>query len=262
MKHMLIECLDVSAFPHAYHPLLTGARVYDSSCSPEARVWFIDRDGGYYLKRAPLGSLEKEALLTRYFYKKGLSAEVLDDRSDAYDWLLTARVKGEDCTHQDYLDEPTRLCDLLAERLRLLHETDGADCPVQNRMRAYMALAEENHARGAYDLSYYEDYDPRATADGVWQVAREYSRYFKNDTLLHGDYCLPNILLDGWRFSGFIDLGNGGVGDRHVDLYWGAWTLRFNLGTDCYRERFFDAYGRDKIEPELLRAVAACEVFG
>lgn len=262
MKHTLIECLDVSAFPQAYHNLLTGVRVYDSSCSPEARVWFIDRDGGYYLKRAPRGSLEKEALLTRYFHKKGLSAEVLDDRSDAYDWLLTARVKGEDCTHQDYLDEPVRLCDLLAERLRLLHETDGTDCPVQNRMRAYMALAEENYARGAYDLSYYEDYDPHATADGVWQVAREYSRYFKNDTLLHGDYCLPNILLDGWRFSGFIDLGNGGVGDRHVDLYWGAWTLRFNLGTDCYRERFFDAYGRDKIEPELLRAVAACEVFG
>ena len=26
------------------------ARIYDSSCSPEARVYFIDRDGGYYLK--------------------------------------------------------------------------------------------------------------------------------------------------------------------------------------------------------------------
>ena len=32
--------------------LAAGAEVYDSSCSPEARVYFIDRDNGYYLKVA------------------------------------------------------------------------------------------------------------------------------------------------------------------------------------------------------------------
>ena len=74
--------------------------------------------------------------------------------------------------------------------------------------------------------------------------------------------CLPNIMFDGWELSGFIDLGNGGIGDRHVDLFWGAWTLRFNLGTDAYRELFFDAYGRDKIDKEILSVIAAAEVFG
>jgi kanamycin kinase len=69
------------------------------------------------------------------------------------------------------------------------------------------------------------------------------------------------MLCDG-RFSGFIDVGNGGLSDRHIDLFWGAWTLEFNLHTDRYRERFFDAYGRDKIESDMLRIVAACEVFG
>ncbi|MBQ9784966.1 MAG: aminoglycoside 3'-phosphotransferase [Clostridia bacterium] len=262
MKRREIKTLCLRDYPEAYRELLSDARVYDSSCSPEARVWFIDRDGGFYLKSAPAGSLEREAVLTRYFHQKGLAAEVLDYCTDARDWLLTTRVAGEDCTHRTYLDDPVRLCDLLAERLRALHESNGGDCPVQNRMERYVALVQENYARGAYDLSYYADYAPDAKTDDVWRVACEYARYFKNDTLLHGDYCLPNIMLNDWRFSGFIDLGNGGMGDRHVDLYWGAWTLRFNLGTDRYRERFFDAYGRDVIEPELLRAVAACEVFG
>ena len=69
-------------------------------------------------------------------------------------------------------------------------------------------------------------------------------------------------MLDHWRFSGFIDLGNGGLGDRHVDLFWGAWTLRYNLKTDRYCDIFFDAYGREAINPTLLRAIAAIETFG
>ena len=99
------------------------------------------------------------------------------------------------------------------------------------------------------------------TPEAAFRVVEENARYLKTDTLLHGDYCLPNILLDNWKFSGFIDLDTGGVGDRHVDLFWGIWTLNYNLKTNAYGDRFLDAYGRDKIEPELLRAVAALEVF-
>ena len=80
--------------------------------------------------------------------------------------------------------------------------------------------------------------------------------------LLHGDYCLPNIILNGWKLSGFIDVGSGGVGDRHIDIFWGAWTLWFNLKTDRYRSRFLDAYGRDKADEEILAVIAAAEVFG
>ncbi len=53
-----------------------------------------------------------------------------------------------------------------------------------------------------------------------------------DDVLIHGDYCLPNVILDHFSFRSFIDVGNGGVGDRHFDLYWGLWTLRYNLKTD------------------------------
>ena len=261
MKRTRIS-VDPSCFPTTFHALLQDAEVYDSSCSPEARVYYIDRDGGYYLKSAPKGSLEKEAEMTRYFHQKGLSAEVLAYCSEARDWLMTRRVHGEDCTHQTYLDDPKRLCDLLAERLRALHETDSIGCPVQKRMDAYFTLAKENYEKGIYDAALFFDRWRYASADEAWAVVEQHRHFFKNDTLLHGDYCLPNVMLDDWRFSGFIDLGNGGVGDRHVDLFWGAWTLNFNLHTDRYRDRFFDAYGRDKIDLDLLRIVAAAEAFG
>ena len=47
-----------------------------------------------------------------------------------------------------------------------------------------------------------------------------------------------------------------------MDVFWGIWSLRYNLKTDKYRERFIDAYGRGRIDEDMLRIVAACEVFG
>ena len=64
-------------FPSQFHLLLTDAAVFDSSCSPQARVWFVDKDGGFYLKRSARGTLEKEAAMTRFFHEKGLAAEAL-----------------------------------------------------------------------------------------------------------------------------------------------------------------------------------------
>ena len=100
------------------------------------------------------------------------------------------------------------------------------------------------------------------TADEAYATVMQCRSLLQRDCLLHGDYCLPNILLDGWRFSGFIDLGNGGVGDRHIDLFWGVWTLQYNLKTPRYGSRFLDAYGRDKVDEALLTAIAAAECFG
>ena len=99
-------------------------------------------------------------------------------------------------------------------------------------------------------------------------MIKEGKHLLKNEVLIHGDYCLPNIMLDDWRFCGFIDLGDAGVGDRHIDLFWGRWTIGFNLrmigayDDKSYGERFFDAYGRDKINEDILKVVAAKAVLG
>jgi kanamycin kinase len=255
--------VNITDFPTPFAHLLQGARIYDSSCSPEARVWFVDEDGGYFLKRAGTGTLEKEAAQTRYFHTLGLSAAVLDYRTEnGFDWLLTARVAGEDCTHADYLSEPARLCDLIATRLRALHELSHADCPVQAHTANYIKTVEENHRNGVFDPAFLPPVMGDMSKNEAFSYVEAHKHLLKTNTLLHGDYCLPNILLNDWEFSGFIDLGNGGVGDRHVDLFWGAWTLGFNLGTDAYRDRFFDAYGRDKIDLDLIALVGVAECFG
>lgn len=262
MKRTLIPQKS-SDFPEELAGFIRDSAVYDSSCSPEAKVLFIDKDGGYFLKTAEAGSLRTEARMTEYLHSLGLSAEVLHyGTAGGHDWLLTARIAGEDCTDPQYTSDPKRLCDTAAGLLRALHETDGRDCPVQDRNLSYAKAVRKGFSELHYEPDLFRGLWEFPSFEEAKRAAEEGMRLLKRDVLLHGDYCLPNIILDDWRFSGFIDVGNGGIGDRHIDILWGIWTLNYNLGTTKYTGRFMDAYGRDRIEEEMLRMTAAMEIIG
>ena len=270
MKKTLIERVPI-ALPEEMEALCRGARIYDSSCSPEAKVYFIDREGGFYLKSAPSGSLRREAIMTEYFHKKGLGTELISYLSGEGDLMLSRAVRGEDCTEAKYLDDPRRLCDTVAKRLRMLHETDCTDCPITDRVGEYIRRSKENYAADSYNKEHFPDSFGYRSGEEAYSTLLDGGHLLKNEVLIHGDYCLPNIMLDGWELSAFIDVDQAGVGDRHIDLFWGEWSMAFNLmmhgkmseeEAKRYAARFLDAYGRDKIDKEILRVVAAAEVLG
>ena len=54
---------------------------------------------------------------------------------------------------------------------------------------------------------------------------------------VHGDLCLPNILVDdNDHFIGFIDLSSCGKGDKQYDYCWLLWSFEYNLKTKQYSE--------------------------
>lgn len=246
--------------PPELRSILGNAPVYDSSCSPAAKVYFIDKDSGYYLKQAPKGALQKEAAMTAYFGAKGLGAQVVRYLPEQRDWMVTTAVPGE--TGLQYLPEPERLCDTLALELRKLHETDTAGCPIPDRTARYLAFAEENYQKGHCSGIPVPEPLCFSSPEEAHDVLVQGKGALCSKVLLHGDYCLPNVLFRDWKLSGFIDVGEGGVGERHIDLFWGTWTLWSNLKTTKYFSRFLDVYGRDKADEELLKIVAAAEFFG
>jgi kanamycin kinase len=255
--------VNLDDFPSVLRPYLDGANLYDSSCSLDAKVIFIDKAAGYFLKIKRVMEFDRECEMTRYFHGKGLAAKVVEHlNAMGRDYLLTEKLRGDDCVAAKYLEQPERLAESLGERLALLHGLDYSGCPVPNHTERYIFRAVRNYKGQRRDVRHFSGEWGHSTSEEAHEAVMANGHRLLTDTLLHGDYCLPNIIFDDWRFSGFIDLDSGGVGDRHVDLYWGAWTLCFNLNTDKYRDRFLDAYGRHKVDDEMLRIVAACEVFG
>ena len=121
----------------------------------------------------------------------------------------------------------------------------------------YLANAEHGVHTGRFDAQFCG-----LSQDDARRIIAERPETLHSDALIHGDYCLPNIMLDDWRLAGFIDLDHAGFSDRHVDIFWGIWTLQFNLHTDAYRDRFLDAYGRDRVDQDKLELIGAIESFG
>ncbi len=229
-----------------------NAPVYESSGQSGARTVYVDRDGGAYLKIAARGSLLLSSQMQTYFAGHGLSSPVLRYLSADRDYMVTAPIRGEDGTSPRLLAEPQRLSEVFGQSLRRLHEVDASDCPVKDRTQALARLA----AATPFSQENLDDiaaYIGPARADAAPAEIAAASGRIKNDVLIHGDYCLPNILLRGWALAGFIDVAAAGLGDRHYDLVWGLWTLNWNLKTPRYGQRFLDAYGRDRIEPDRLR---------
>lgn len=58
--------------------------------------------------------------------------------------------------------------------------------------------------------------------------------YSKGDCFIHGDFCLPNILVKDNKISGFIDLNDAGIGDKYADYSWCVWSFEYNLKTNKY----------------------------
>lgn len=236
MEKTKIE-LDINAFPASIHPYMQGGVMYDSSCSDHARVYYSDL--GYYIKVEDKGLLEGEAKMVTLFAGLGLGPEMVLYVSENKDYMVTREAVGEDCISQRYLEEPEKLVKELARTMRFLHESmDG----------------ERREAFAGVDI-------PRSASMDLYEK-QGYLDKVKCDTLIHGDFCLPNILLKDGKFSSFIDVGAAGMGDRHLDIYWVLWSLNYNLQTDKYTDLFLDLYGREQVDMEVLKLVAQVEKLG
>lgn len=248
--------INIHEFPSRLHWLFRDARVFDSSCSSGAQVLYVDK--GYYLKIDEKGRLADETARTRFFAGLGLGVEVADYISGDRDYLLTKKADGADMTH--HLSDPRRLCRILAEALRSLHSHPAEGISLSPRQQRYLDSAETGE--GDYDESVLMKRFPVTSGAEARQIMHRNGHRLKADTLIHVDACLPNIILKDGKFSSFIDFSLAGIGDRHIDIYWALWSLQFNLGTEDYTDWFLDCYGRESVDMETLKTVAAFELFG
>ena len=150
---------------------------------------------------------------------------------DGLDWLLMTRIRGKELCSPDVMSRPTLLLDCMAEALHTLWAIPAEDCPFERTVEDNLSHAEAAILAGRFDASGCE---PETFGPGGFESPEALLDWLKSHlpaqdrAVTHGDFCLPNIFTDGERFTGLIDVGNAGAGDRWMDLALGWRSLKHN----------------------------------
>ncbi len=135
-------------------------------------------------------------------------------------WLATTALPGE-TAYQRLLAEPARagaIVDSLTAFLAGLHAIPVDLCPFDAAHPHRMALARLRIDAGLVDT---DDFDAERTgwsAQAVWDAMHALLPLTPDRVVTHGDYSLDNLLMEGDRVTGCIDVGRVGIADRYQDL--------------------------------------------
>ncbi|MCA9297626.1 MAG: aminoglycoside 3'-phosphotransferase [Phycisphaerales bacterium] len=201
-----------------------------------------------FAKTAEVGhypSLQAEAERLRWAGAYLPVPEVVASGADGpVEWLITSALGGRDATHPDLRRDPSALTRILARGLRRFHDsTPVDDCPFDFRLPAAIGHVRARFAAGLIDAErdFHEEF-AHLTPSGAVGLLESTHPQSEDLVVCHGDYCLPNILIEDGRATGYIDLGELGVADRWWDLAVATWSLTWNLGPG-HEERFLEEYG-------------------
>ena len=215
----------------------------------EATTWRLKQDEQVrYLKLLQQGcypTLEEEQVRIEWL-KSFLRVPELAGygTAEGLEWLLLDAVPGLDATKAKHELTIQVLVEALARGLRLFHETlPVASCPFDFRLDAALAHVRRRIEQGKIDPEHHfhpihSHYTPQRALEWL-ERNRPESEHL---VVCHGDYCLPNIMLEADQVTGYIDLGEVGVADRWWDLAIATWSLEWNLGAG-WEGVFLNAYG-------------------
>ena len=251
--------MSLDSIPPDLQILLTGATFHIvSSGASGAQVYRIIRPGGSacYLKVAD-APWQQEELLAEKERLAWLQGRLPVPQVYAFNgenersFLLLSEIPGlESCDATFERDIPT-IVRLLAEGLRLIHSIEIADCPFDRGLDHTIALAKRRVEAGLVDESDFDEERRQMRASKLFETLLKSRPASKDVVFTHGDYCLPNILIEPSppppRIVGFIDWGRAGIADRYQDLALAARSLAYNFGPG-WEPLLWEAYGLQTVD--------------
>lgn len=234
--------------PQAIKTIVDRATVIPISIGhSQDTVYRLEAEATYYLKIG--ASLTDEAERLEWLEHRLPTPKLLHfEVANGQHYMLTSAVKGQMLMQ---VDLPIARClELLAEGARMWHNLATHSCPFQWQIAqqidsARAQLAHQRIDATEFDSQYYGKTVPELFTDLLNAIPDG----AEDLVVTHGDFCLPNILVDraSEQITGFVDLGHVNVSDRHLDLVLASRSIAYNFGSK-YIPYFYEHYGAE-IDP-------------
>ncbi len=217
-----------------------------------------------YLKLAPVvRERELSAEIARMDWLQGrLPVPVVVDSGveDNWAWLLMSEVPGRPLHDRCFSGRSYQVARLLAGGLKQLHSLPVSECPFDMRLERMLSMAHDHLVDGKVDEDDFDSSQAGRSAKELWDEVLERRPTAEDLVVVHGDYCLPNVVAREEMISGFLDLGRTGVADRYRDLALVTRSLASN-GHAAAVDAFFEAYGLTKVDHEKIEFYRLLDEF-
>lgn len=150
-------------------------------------------------------------------------------------YLRMSKIKGKMLCDKEIIEEPYKVVKLAASSLKKLWEINIDDCKEKFiiNLDKKLEIARFRVENGLVDTSMCEEetFNGKEFSNPLELLVWLENNKPKCDKLVlsHGDFCLPNIFVDGENISGYIDLGLCGLDDIYQDIAICYRSLRDNI---------------------------------
>ncbi|NLM49900.1 MAG: aminoglycoside 3'-phosphotransferase [Clostridiaceae bacterium] len=226
----------------------------------EAHVYLLENKERLYLKIMPKNmgfSLKKEADVLGWLNGKLIVPEVLHFSGNAdFEYLLMTGVKG--ISAENFFDKKT-LIQKLAQGLKIIHSIDITNCPFDNRLDLKLKEAKYRVENNLVDEDNFDNEHAGLKAGDLFKKLLDTKPKNEDLVFTHGDYTLPNILIDNDKI-GFIDWSNAGICDRYQGLALAFRSIERHIGKE-WAELFFKEYGVYGVDWEKIEYFMLLDEF-
>lgn len=177
-----------------------------------------------------------------------------------YEYMLISEIPGLFSCHSSFKDNIPHIASLLASGLREIHNVDIGQCPFDQTLSRKVKNAQRRVQLGLVDEGDFDEKRLGRKAEEVFTELVATRPVNEELVFTHGDYCLPNIIIDQGKVSGFIDWGRSGVADKYQDLALAVRSLASNFGAE-YVPAFFKAYGLERVDQAKIEFYQLLDEF-
>ena len=158
------------------------------------------------------------------------------------------------------LDEPATIVHEVATALADLHSLAADACPFDETLSTKLPRARINVDDNQVDIEDFDEEHRGMNSIDLFHAMEQLRPTSEEIVVTHGDACLPNIMFDAGKFSGFVDCGKVGRADRYQDLALACHGIKFKLGAKWIGP-FLRSYGVNNVDERRMRFYRMLDEF-
>ena len=174
------------------------------------------------------------------------------EEKDGISYVLISELQGQP-SHQvlEEVSVPVAI-ERLAEALKSIHSMPVENCPFDQVVENDLEESARRVGLPGLDVDAFVADTGVQPEELLARLTEQASKMESKPVFTHGDFCFPNLLLNGTETSGIVDWGIAGVSDINRDFMSIELTVKRNCGAE-WIPAFYEAYGPNNADPERIR---------